>query len=78
MLPMNRLQAFREAREFDQRSTRLIVWLVLLSMIPAFVGFVLAVVEESLLLGVAVNVVTVAVDTAIMLVIRAKLPRREP
>ena len=75
---MNRLQAFREAREFDQRSTRLIVWLVLLSMIPAFVGFVLAVVEESLLLGVAVNVVTVAVDTAIMLVIRAKLPRREP
>jgi hypothetical protein len=73
-----RLQDYRNDWVWDQRSTRLVVWLVLATTIPASVGFVIAAVDEDLPIGAAVWAVTLLVDVMIMLNIRKRLPKREP
>jgi hypothetical protein len=66
---MHRIPTYPQAREFRPRSTRLGVGMIALTMVGAFIGFALAVVEESALLGVLVYFGTVALVVALMLMI---------
>ena len=56
----------------ERRAARLVVWLVLLSMVPAGAGFAVAVKNKNALAAVAVWATVVAADVLMMVGIRRK------
>jgi hypothetical protein len=73
---MHRLPTYPQARKLRPRSTRLGVGLIALTMVGAFIGFALAVVQESALLGVVVYFGTVVLVVVLMLMIGSQGRRR--
>jgi hypothetical protein len=57
-------------RSYDRRSTTFVVRFVIVSMIPAFVGFVIAFSDESVYLGLGMCAGVVMVDVVMMLIVR--------
>jgi hypothetical protein len=72
-----RVREFRDAPIWDGRASRLVVWLILATMVPAAAGFAIAFSAGDWLAAGAVWLVTLIVDIAIMLAVRGRLPKRQ-
>jgi uncharacterized membrane protein YfcA len=63
--------------ESERRSARFVVWFVVASMVPAFLGFVVGVSAKRPIVVIAVGVVVLSIDIAMMRVVRKRRRARE-